>query len=146
MERQSAIIYIDGSFNHATNIIGCAILLSDKTEKKPQRIVFTKQLKSQKKYGSNIAELVAARTAVKAARSQGIKQVDILYDWIGIEHFSHKSNIKSRHKVCSEYSKYAEYIEKARETVDIKFVKVKAHSSDMKNNLVDKMARSGAVI
>ncbi|MHC1735520.1 MAG: RNase H family protein [Erysipelotrichaceae bacterium] len=146
MERQAAVIYIDGSFNHITNIIGCAILLSDKTKKKPQRIVFRKQLKSQEKYGSNIAELIAAKTAVKVARSQGIKQIDIFYDWIGIEHFSHKANIKSRHKICSEFSKYAQYIENARETIDIKFVKVKAHSGNEKNLLVDKMARSGGVI
>ena len=146
MGRQSAEIYIDGSYNQVTNMIGCAILLSDKTEKKPQRIVFTKQLKSQKRYGSNIAELKAAKTAVKIARSQGMKQVNIHHDWNGVEHFSHTDNIKCRHKVCSVYSKYAEYIEKARETVDIRFIKVKAHSSNMKNNLVDKMARSGAVI
>lgn len=146
MGRQSAIIYIDGSYNHATNIIGCAILLFDKADKKPQRIAFRKQLKSQESYGSNIAELTAAKTAIKAAISQGIKQVRIHHDWIGIEYFSHKANIKGRHKECSEFSRYAQYIENARESIDIKFVKVKAHSSDSINNLVDKMARSGAVI
>jgi len=146
MERQAVEIYIDGSFDHITKMIGCAILLSDQTGKKPQRIVFKKQLKSQENYGSNIAEMTAAKTAVKIARSLGMKKVVIHHDWNGVEHFSYKSNIKCRHKACSEFSKYAQYIENARGAIDIRFIKVKAHSSDEKNILVDKMARSGGMV
>jgi len=146
MGRQAAVIYIDGSFDHVTNSIGCAILLSENTDKKPQRIVYRKQLKSQVKYGSNIAEMTAAKTAVKIACSLGLKQVDIHHDWNGVEHFSHKDNIKCRHKHCSVFSSYAQYIENARGKLDINFVKVKAHSTDEKNIMVDMMARTGVVI
>jgi ribonuclease H-related protein len=146
LERQAVEIYIDGSFNYVTNMIGCAILLSDNTDKKPQRVAFRKQLKTQGKYGSNIAEMIAAKTAVKIARSQGMKQVNIHHDWNGVEHFSHKENIKCRNKSCSEFLRYAKYIENARVTIDIKFVKVKAHSCDEKNLLVDMMARTGGVL
>jgi len=146
MERQAAEIYVDGSFDNTTNTIGCAILFYEKADKNPQRIVYRIKLKSHEKYGSNIAELKAAKTAVKICRSQGINQADIYYDWNGIEHFSYYRNIKGKHKDCLEFLEYAKYIEKAREGINIQFIKVKAHSNNEKNRIVDKMARLGVVI
>lgn len=146
MEKQKANIYVDGSYKPTTNTIGCAFTLSDDTCKKPYRAAFSKQLKSQHKYGSNIAEMIAAKTAIKTARSLGFTQIIIYHDWNGLELFSHRNRIKKRHKGCPSYVVYAEYIEKVRNVAEVSFVKVKAHSGNEFNNLVDKMARAGKTI
>jgi len=146
MEKQKANIYVDGSYNPTTNKIGCAFALYVDASKKPHRVAFSKQLKSQQKYGSNIAEMTAVKTAIKTARSLGFTQIDIYYDWNGIEVFSHRDNIKYRHNACPSYATYANYIENARNDARICFIKVKAHSDNEFNNLVDRMSRAGRVI
>lgn len=146
MAKKIANIYVDGSYNPTTIIIGCAFVLSVDASKKPHRIAFSKQLKSQQKNGSNIAEITAAKTAIKTARSLGITQINIYHDWNGIEFFSHRDNVKQRHNACASYVVYADYIEKVRNDARICFIKVKAHSGDELNSLVDKMAKAGRTI
>ena len=130
MVKQKANIYVDGSYNPTTNIIGCAFMLYVDASKKPHRVAFSKQLKSQQKYGSNIAEITAVKTAIKTARSLGITQINIYHDWNGIELFSHRDNVKQRHNACTSYAVYADYIEKVRNDAIICFIKVKAHSGN----------------
>ncbi len=145
MELQSANAYTDGSYNPNNHLMGCAIILYDGADKRPHRIVFTKQLKSQNKYGSNIAEIVAVKTAIKTALSLKFTRIFIYHDWSGLNYFSTSENIKSRHNKCPNYANYAKYIEKSREVIEIIFVKVKAHSDNEYNCLADKMARTGKV-
>ncbi|HNX27963.1 MAG TPA: hypothetical protein PKN87_00935 [Syntrophomonadaceae bacterium] len=146
MVKQQAIIYVDGSYNPTTNTIGCAIVLDVEATKRPHRIAYSKQLKSQKEYGANIAEMSAVKTAIKTARSLGVTQIYIYHDWNGLEFFSHRDNIKQRHNSCPSYGVYADYIEKVSKNTKIIFIKVKAHSDNELNNLVDKMARLGRTI
>lgn len=146
MAKQNAKVYVDGSYNPTANIIGCGIVLFVEECKRPHRIAYSKQLKSHHKYGANIAEMTAAKTAIKTARSLGVTGITIYHDWNGIELFSHRYNIKTRHNSCPSYAEYAEYIEKVRENAKISFIKVKAHSENKLNCLVDKMARVGRTI
>ncbi len=143
MKKQKANIYVDGSYNPATNIIGCAFTLSWEASKKPYRAAFSKQLKSHQNYGSSIAEMTAVKAAIKSARSLGITEIYIYHDWNGLELFSHRDKIKKRHSSCPSYILYVDYIEKIRNSADVSFIKVKAHSGDIFNSLVDKMARAG---
>lgn len=146
MAIQKATIYVDGSYNPKTNKIGCAVVIFVEANKRPHRIAYSKQLKSQKEYGANIAEMSAVKTAIKTARSLGVTQINIYHDWNGLELFSHRDNIKQRHNSCPSYAAYADYIEKVREYARIDFIKVKAHSDNELNCLVDKMARVGRTI
>lgn len=139
---KTAIIYTDGSYNSKTYFIGCAFLLLDETGKQPYRIAFGKRLKSLENYGSCIAEMIAVMTAIKAACSLHYTHIFIFHDWEGIAYFSKFENIKSRHKSCPEFAKYAIYVDRARKSIDINFAKVKAHSDNEYNCLVDKMAKS----
>jgi ribonuclease HI len=147
MARQKSKIYVDGSYNPTTNIIGCAVILVIETSKRPHRIAYRKELKSHKLYGSNIAEMSAVKTAVRTACSLGVTNIAIYYDWDGIEFFSHRNNIKKRHSLCPYFAVYADYIEKAKKkNIKIVFIKVKAHSGNELNSLADKMARLGKTI
>ena len=135
-------IYVDGSYNPLTNVIGCAFALFDETGKRPYRVAFGKKLKSQVNYGSSIAEMCSVMTAIKAACSLCYSHIIIYHDWNGVEHFSKCENIKSRHKACPNFEEYASYVDSAREKIGISFIKVKAHSDNEFNRLVDQMARS----
>lgn len=146
MAKLSANIYVDGSYNPTTNIIGCAVVLFVGGSKRPHRIAYSKYLKSQKEYGANIAEMTAVKTAIKTARSLGVTQINIYHDWNGLELFSHRDNIKKRHDSCPSYAAYADYIEKVRKNARISFIKVKAHSENELNCLADKMARVGRTV
>jgi ribonuclease HI len=88
----------------------------------------------------------AAITAIKTARSLGVTRINIFYDWNGLELFSHRDNIKQRHNSCSQFVAYADFMEKARKNLRINFKKVKAHSGDELNNMVDRMAKAGRAI
>lgn len=146
MAKQKANIYVDGSYNPTTNKIGCAVVLFVEAIKRPHRIAYIKQLKSQKEYGANIAEMSAVKTAIKTARSLGVTRINIYHDWNGLELFSHRDNIKQRHNSCPSYAVYADYIEKVRKNARVSFIKVEAHSGNELNSLVDKMARIGRTI
>lgn len=138
-------IYVDGSYNPLTNVIGCAFALFDENNNRPYRVAFGKKLKSQVKYGSSIAEMIAVKTAIKAAISNGYTHIKIYHDWDCLDYFSHIKNIKSRHKVCPNFIEYANYVDNARKLIKIKFIKVKAHANDEHNCLVDQMAKSQAI-
>ena len=85
--------------------------------------------------------MTAVKTAIKAAISQGFTHIRIYHDWNGQDFFSHTENIKIRHKACPNFIEYANYVDSAREKIKIRFIKVKAHSDNEYNRLVDKMAR-----
>lgn len=138
--------YTDGSYNPNNHIIGCAILLLSKNDKRSIRIVYRKKLKSHTKYGSNIAEMKAVKTAIKTALSLGYKEINIYHDWTGVELFSYRENIKNHLSSCPYFAEYAKYLEIARKCILINFIKVKAHSDNELNRIVDKMAKIGQVI
>ena len=137
-----AFIYTDGSYNPTTYVIGCAFAFFDEGIKRPYRIAFGKKLKTEVNYGSCIAEIVAVKTAIKAACSLCYSHVIIYHDWNGIEYFSKSENIKSKHNSCPEFRRYAAFIGNAKKEINISFVKVKGHSNNRYNSLVDKMAKS----
>lgn len=146
MGNSSCNIYTDGSFNPHTRQIGCAFVLIDGVGKLPYRIAFSRLLNSYDNHGSCIAEMIAVITAIKAARSLGFSRINLHYDWTGLESFSHYKNIKSRHGKCPKFAEYANYMEDSRKYIDIGFIKVKAHSTNELNCLVDRMARQGRVV
>lgn len=141
-----ANVYVDGSYCPDTRCIGCAALLFIDKNKRPCRIAYRKELKDRWKYGANIAEMAAVKSAVKAACSLGVAQISLYYDWEGLEFFLHQENVKKRHNSCPYYIQYADYMEKVRKNVELKFIKVKAHSGDKCNNWVDKMEKYGRTL
>ncbi len=137
--------YVDGSFNFQTSLAGSAVILFTNLNHRPYRFAFRRQYITLNKYGANIAEINAVKTAIKAANSLGVTDLTIYYDWDGLAYYAYKSNIKTSHQDCQFYIQYAEFIERKRMSMRICFVKVKAHSGVKLNNSVDRMARAGMV-
>jgi len=146
MAKLKASAYVDGSFKPQTSFAGSAVILVTNQNHRPYRIAFQRQYTTLNKYGANIAEINAVKTAIKAARSLGVTDLTIYHDWDGLAYFAYKSNIKPRHQGCQCYIQYAEFIERKRMNMRIRFIKVKAHSDVELNNTADIMARAGMVI
>lgn len=142
MAKLKGTVYSDGSYIPSTGFIGMAIILQMEG-KGTQKLVYRRKNKSSQ--GANTAELRAVKTAIKAAYSLGVTKLIIYHYWDGVEMFSHPSNIKSRHRKFHFLRHYAEFVEKKRHNMGIKFVKVKSHSGVAGNVLVDKLAYQAAV-
>lgn len=135
------IVYVDGSFDiHLQKYsFGCVILLED------GRIL--------ERYGNgeepellairNVAgEMYGAMYAVQWAFENGYSSVVLHYDYEGIEKWANGSWKANKIKTQEYQKKVIQY----RESMDIVFVKVLAHSGDVYNERADKLAKKAVGI
>lgn len=128
--------YIDGSFSEDQNqyAFGCVLIhdggmshLSGASGK-PEFVAMR-----------NVAgELLAAMNAAKWAIKHKFQHLILYHDYEGIEKWvtkDWKANLPGT-------KQYVEYMTKSMGTIDIDFVKVKAHSGDQYNEMADKLAKS----
>ncbi|MDY2734423.1 RNase H family protein [Intestinibacter sp.] len=128
-------IYVDGSFSREKNkySYGCVALAEG-------RIIKFGGTGDDKDYVElwNIAgELFGSMEAIKWAVNNGYDRVTIYHDYIGLEKWA--SRKWRANKVGTK--KYVEFIEEFKKYIDIKFVKVKAHSGNVYNEEADKLAK-----
>lgn len=128
--------YIDGSFNENTNTYGFgAVLLIDNKEYK-----FKKTYDKYDEYTDlrNVAgEIKAAGFIINYCYKNGIKKLHIFYDYMGIEMWYTKK-WKARSNIAIEYQKFADNI---RNEIEVIFHKVKSHTNNKYNEIVDKLAK-----
>lgn len=130
------IAYVDGSFEKSINkySYGCILLTPDGKE--------------IRKSGSgddpacaairNVAgEMLGAMNAVKWAKENGYPRIEIRYDYQGVEKW-----VTGAWRTKNELtSKYAQYMQRAGQTIHISFCKVAAHTGDFYNEQADKLAK-----
>ena len=91
----------------------------------------------------NVAgEILGSICAMEYAKSNGYKQICIYYDYEGIEKWANNM-WKANKKGTQEYQKK---VAKYRETLEIIFVKVLAHSGDFYNEKADMLAKKAVGI
>lgn len=131
----NVIYYVDGSYMNDT--IGWGWI------KVKNKEVIDKDcgaIKPSENTSRNITgELKAALSAVKNAIMTGEDSIYIVNDYQGISSFANGS-----WKPNSEHSKaYARKMKQAMSLIDIKFIKVKGHTGNKFNEMVDKVAKEG---
>jgi ribonuclease HI len=130
-------IYVDGS--RCNNITGYAFAVV-----KDHRVVFEHAGVVDETLTAESAqiagELRAATEAVEWCRAQGIGEIELHYDYAGIEKWA-SGEWKANHAVSQAYAGFF-----SRNTVRVKWVKVAAHSGDRWNSHVDKLARQACSI
>lgn len=138
MSDSKLVVYVDGSYNDAIKkyAFGCVFILpdgqiylaygnGDNPESLKQRNV--------------TGEMLGAMYAVQCAKKNGYKQLEIYYDYQGIE-----SWVTGAWKAKNDLTrKYSLYMRTSMSDVDISFVKVPAHSHVEYNELADKTAKRG---
>lgn len=133
--QEKAIAYVDGSFDGKSNVYGSGAVLFYCGEK----FAYSKAGNDEKLLGMrNVAgEILAAQAVMKYCISKGIKYLDIYYDYQGIEAWADGS-WKTNRLGTREYKRFCD---EAFQKLNVKFIKVKAHSNDVYNDEADSLAK-----
>lgn len=135
IEDNLAIAYVDGSYDNNIKTYGYGVIIFYKNEKK---IISGSGNEKELANLRNVAgEVKAAIKTIEYAIENKIKSLNIYYDYLGIEKWF-TGEWKSNTSLTKQYSDYANKIKKL---VNIKFIKVKAHSGNKYNEEVDKIAK-----
>lgn len=138
-------VYVDGSFNPATNYWGAGALIIDNDENLLQEIT----LSDHDKFGSRqiAGECFSTTAALEKIYTlydlSKIKEIEIYYDYLGIEKWA-KSEWQARSDIAIEYSKIVKRwmtLLRFDKHVDVTFHKVKAHSNNYFNDRADLLAK-----
>ena len=82
-------------------------------------------------------EIFGAIAAVKKAEELGLKQLIILYDYVGIEHWAVGDWKTNKEGTIA----YKAYYDETKTKVSVRFQKVTGHSGDKYNDYADKLAK-----
>lgn len=132
--------YVDGSFDSGSGRFSCGVVIVEtdpegKSETTELNSVFDDEDAAQQR---NVAgEIMGSKVAIDWCRTNGIKAVEIYHDYEGIGAWADR-----RWKANNPLTQgYRDFVEEARKSMDITFVKVKAHAGNKYNELADKLAK-----
>lgn len=132
------IYYVDGSY--LNDVIGWGfVYIKDKTP-------ITKMcggILPTKGTSRNITgELESAKMAIRHAISNGLEEIYIVNDYQGIS-----SYVTGAWKPDKQESKdYTNWVNSVKDKIKLKFVKVKGHTDNLFNDMVDEMAKLGTTL
>ena len=133
--KSEAFAYIDGSFNKFKKIYGYGGFINYKGEK---YIIQGKGDDPNLVEMRNVAgEIIASQEIIKKAIELGIKNLDIYYDYEGIERWAKGEWNRNKPGTINYY----EFFQKIKSEIKINFCKVKGHSGEKGNDEADKLAK-----
>lgn len=134
--------YVDGSYHTKYKMSSYGFLIlnnSDEIIETQNGIITNEEMNEMR----NVAgEITAVLMVMIYCKSIGIKDIDIFYDYNGIEMWATntKKPWKTKNKFTERYRKCM--LECYKNGFNVKFHKVKAHSKDKFNDKADKLAKS----
>ena len=137
-ETSDVFAYVDGSFNPATNKVGSSVIFRSGTKStEPKEVEFTNENSDLDDMRNVGGEIIASTSAIHYAIQQGFKSITIYYDYMGIEKWA-THDWKANN---SSTKTYVNIVDQFRNLIEIKFIKVKAHTGVELNELADKTAK-----
>lgn len=135
-EEFEAIAYVDGSYDKASNMFSCGVVIFYLGKEYTMSKAFDdKELRSM----NNVAgELKGSELAMNFCIENNIKSIKIHHDYEGIAKWC--TGDWQAKKFGTK--QYRDLYFKISKSVRVEFVKVKAHSGNKYNDLADKLARS----
>lgn len=129
------VAYVDGSFDELTGRYGYGVvILHDNKETHLNGCGNNSELVSMR----NVAgEIMGAMKAMQFAKQNGFESITIYHDYQGISSWA-KGEWKTNKIGTIEYKKY---FNKISDYVKVDFSKVKGHSGDFYNDVVDALAK-----
>lgn len=132
--------YVDGSYDASSGRFSCGVVIVE-TDAAGQSE--TTELKSafddaDASAQRNVAgEIMGSKLAIDYCLRNDIKSVEIYHDYEGIGAWA-----DGRWKANNELTRgYREYVQEARKSIEITFVKVKGHSGNKYNDIADRLAK-----
>jgi len=126
--------YVDGSYNRGKIGYGVVILKDEKIIKKLSGGIQTGDFSNHRQVGG---ELMAAIKVIQWCEASGVDSITIYYDYIGIREWA--TGKWKTNKIATK--KYKEFVRNC--DLEIKWVKVDAHTGDKYNEMADKLAFEG---
>lgn len=131
------IAYVDGSYNQETKISGAGIVFIYPDGNITQK-GFPIEDKEKNTMRNVSGEIEASTCAIQLAMNKGFDIIEIHYDYDGISKWA-----DGLWKTNNQWTKeYKEFVENARKTIVVSFVKEKAHSGCEYNDMADLIAKS----
>ena len=130
-----AIAYVDGSYNPDENAFsyGCLLVIANEM-KTFSEAFYNSEMSSMR----NVAgEIVASTQAMLYCVSNNITELDLYYDYKGIECWC--TGEWKTNKVYTQ--QYKDYYDSIKDILKVNFKKVKSHSGDKYNDEVDILAK-----
>jgi ribonuclease HI len=134
------ITYVDGSYEHSleTYAFGCVFLMPDGT-------IYVENGSGNNPESAKLrnvtGEMLGAMFAVRFAIKNGFKKVEIRYDYEGVEKW-----VTGAWKSKTELTqKYSQSMRMWQAQIQMKFIKVAAHSNVYYNEMADKLAKQALV-
>ena len=125
--------YVDGSFSDGIVSFGAVILRGNKIVEELSGVVNDTDFTSSRQVGG---ELLATIEVAKWCIDHGINDIDIFYDYEGIEKWASKE-WKARKELTRRYSQFID-----ESGLKIRWHKVRSHTGDKWNEHADKLAKS----
>lgn len=126
LQVDECVAYVDGSNTNTRVGAGVVMMFGSATENEEAVAI------------RNIAgELNSAMMAMHTAKMLGKKKVTIIYDYAGIEEWA----VGSWSTKTDLAKKYKKFYDNIKQYIDIEFVKVKGHTGNEGNEMVDKVAK-----
>lgn len=134
VDENSAIAYVDGSYSKKDKKYGIGLVYI--TEEKTEEIY--EAYDDDFHIHRNVAgEVRASVRAINKAIEDKKKNLYIHFDYQGIESWA-RGDWKRNNELTQ---RYYNFFQKAKEKINVHFIKVKAHSNDKYNDLADKLAK-----
>ena len=133
--------YVDGSYDAANGRFSCGVVMVEtdadgNSETSELKAAFDDAEAAKQR---NVAgEIMGSKLAIDYCLANDIRSVEIYHDYEGIGAWA-----DCRWKANNPLTQgYRDYVAEARKTIDIRFVKVKAHAGNKYNELADKLAKA----
>lgn len=139
-DTNTAVAYVDGSYNTKTKRFGCGVVIFFGGEEFTFSRAFDDDSLSLMR---NVAgEIEGAKLAMQWCADNNIKEVDIYYDYAGIEKWCTGEWKTNKEGTIA----YKQFYDNIKNKVKISFIKVKGHSGDRFNDMADILAKKSVGI
>lgn len=139
-KNDNAFAFVDGSYNQVTGVYGFGgFLMCDGKKHVLQGNGNDEEMASMRNVAGEILGCVAA---VKKAIELGLPEVDVYYDYMGIEMWATGGWKRNKAGTIAYY----DFIKSVENQITINFVKVKGHSGVEGNEEADRLAKEAVGI